>query len=107
VKGYPQDIRLKVEVLGIYALPDEWAHKAVSVTATIDNLYFRMTLLNRLLTMKSKFWGRISKEVRLLTNKKQKYPQLTFQAKTKRVHRHHLQKLQPKVRLLHQLLKKN
>jgi len=28
---FPEDIKLKVEVFGIYGIPEEWANKVVSI----------------------------------------------------------------------------
>ena len=38
---YSEDIRVTVEVQGIYALPDEWTSKIVSVTEFINMFVFQ------------------------------------------------------------------
>ena len=107
VKNFPEDIKLKVEVLGIYGLPDEWALKAVSICNRPLITLYRMTLPSKPLTMKLKFWALTLKVARYSTRLRPRGRQLTLQVKIRRAHRHHLLKLQPKAHLFHPQLKKN
>ena len=42
IQKFPEDMRLKVEIEGIYAVPEEWSGKLVSIVTDIvsySNLY--------------------------------------------------------------------
>lgn len=52
VNNFPADIKLKVELFGIYGIPEEWSNKIVSKIQIFVTVIFRRTLPNKPSRMK-------------------------------------------------------